>query len=82
VPSSGALNPGFNLLRKTTLNTSTSASLTPEEPPRLLNAAEPSVLPYIAIGVFAGLRAAERDHLDWKDAHLAVVDPYIDLTGL
>jgi integrase len=55
--------------------------LTPEEAQRLLNAAEPSVLPYIAIGMFAGLRAAERDHLDWKDVHIAVVDPYIDLSA-
>ena len=35
--------------------------LTPEEAQRLLNAAEASVLPFIAIGMFAGLRTSERD---------------------
>jgi integrase len=35
--------------------------LTPEEAQRLLNAAEPSVLPFIAVGMFAGLRTSERD---------------------
>ena len=32
------------------------------------HAAEPSVLPFIAVGMFAGLRAAERNELNWKDS--------------
>jgi len=36
---------------------------------RLLEAASPDILPYIAIGAFAGLRRAELERLDWKDVH-------------
>jgi integrase len=55
--------------------------LTPKEGQRLLNAAEPSVLPFIAVGMFAGLRTSERDEVDWKDIHLDVAEPYIDLSA-
>jgi integrase len=55
--------------------------LTVEEAQLLLNAAEPSVLPFIAIGMFAGLRSAERNELNWKDVHLGVAEPYIDLSA-
>ena len=41
----------------------------PEEAKRLLDAAEPEILPFIAIGLFAGLRTAERDELNWRDIH-------------
>jgi integrase len=34
---------------------------------RLLEAAPPDVLPYIAIGLFAGLRRAEIERLDWRE---------------
>jgi len=34
---------------------------------RLLEAASPDVLPYIAIGLFAGLRRAELQRLDWSE---------------
>ena len=34
---------------------------------RLLEAAAPEVLPYIAIGLFAGLRRAEIERLDWSE---------------
>jgi integrase len=34
---------------------------------RLLEAATPEVLPYIAIGLFAGLRRAEVERLDWSE---------------
>jgi integrase len=47
----------------------------------LLNAAEPSVLPFIAIGMFAGLRSAERNELDWCDIHMEGAEPYIDLSA-
>jgi integrase len=53
--------------------------LTPEEAQRLLNAAEPSVLPFIAVGMFAGLRTSERDLVEWKHFRLDDPEPYIDL---
>jgi integrase len=37
------------------------------EAARLLEAATPDVLPYIAIGLFAGLRRAELERLDWSE---------------
>jgi Site-specific recombinase XerD len=40
--------------------------LTVAETARLLEAASSDVLPYIAIGAFAGLRRAELERLDWK----------------
>ena len=33
----------------------------------LLDAASSDILPYIAIGAFAGLRAASFERLDWRD---------------
>jgi integrase len=53
--------------------------LSPEEAKRLLDAAEPEILPFIAIGLFAGLRTAERDELNWRDIHLSGPEPEIDL---
>ncbi len=44
--------------------------LTPEEALAVLNACTPDVLPYTAIGLFAGLRAAEIGKLDWKEVDL------------
>ena len=41
--------------------------LTISEAARLLEAATPDVLPYLAIGLFAGLRPAEIDRLDWSE---------------
>ena len=41
--------------------------LTPEQLARLLETSVPSVVPYIAIGAFAGLRAAELERLDWSE---------------
>jgi integrase len=35
----------------------------------LLSAATTDILPYIAIGAFAGLRRAELERLDWSDVH-------------
>ena len=37
------------------------------ETARLLEAATPDVLPYLAIGLFAGLRRAELERLDWSE---------------
>ena len=40
---------------------------TPEEMKALLTAAEESLVPFIAIGGFAGLRSSEIQRLDWQD---------------
>src|SRR4029077_7345656 len=44
--------------------------LTVEETARLLESAVPLLVPYIAIGAFAGLRRAELERLDWKEIDL------------
>jgi integrase len=44
--------------------------LTPEQTRLLLENATPDICPALAIGAFAGLRAAEIDRLDWKEVHL------------
>jgi integrase len=41
--------------------------LSVNEAAHLLEAATPDVLPYLAIGLFAGLRRAELDRLDWSE---------------
>lgn len=41
--------------------------LTVSETARLLEAATPHVLPYLTIGLFAGLRRAELERLDWSE---------------
>lgn len=43
--------------------------LTVQQTARLLEAAPPELLPYVAIGAFAGLRRAELERLDWSDVH-------------
>jgi len=44
---------------------------TPEEMARLLAAADHEVMPFLALGGFAGLRAAEIERLEWSDVKLA-----------
>jgi integrase len=44
--------------------------LTVEEAARLLESAPAELVPYIAIGAFAGLRRAELERLDWKEVDL------------
>jgi integrase len=41
--------------------------LSVSEAARLLESATPDILPYLAIGLFAGLRPAEIDRLDWSE---------------
>ena len=41
--------------------------LTVEQTAKLLEVASPEILPYIAIGAFAGLRASEIERLDWRE---------------
>src|SRR5262249_29209306 len=44
--------------------------LTVDETIRLLKKASAGIVPYIAIGAFAGLRRAELEQLDWKEIDL------------
>ena len=44
--------------------------LTVDETERLLENAPAELVPYIAIGAFAGLRRAELERLDWKEVDL------------
>ena len=44
--------------------------LTPEQIARLLEKADSSIAPFIAIGAFAGLRRAELERLDWREVDL------------
>src|SRR5207249_9080154 len=44
--------------------------LTLEETVRLLESAAPELVPYVAIGAFAGLRRAELERLDWREVDL------------
>jgi integrase len=44
--------------------------LTPDEASALLTVAPPALLPYLTIGLFAGLRRAELERLDWREVKL------------
>jgi integrase len=53
--------------------------LTVQQTARLLEAASPELLPYLAIGAFAGLRRAELERLDWSDVRFD--GDLIEVTG-
>ena len=44
--------------------------LTPEQTARLLESAPSDLVPFVAIGAFAGLRRAEIERLDWREIDL------------
>ncbi len=44
--------------------------LTPEQTRQLLESADPTIRPVLAIGAFAGLRPAEITRLDWREVQL------------
>jgi integrase len=52
---------------KATEKDSPPGILTVQQTARLLEAASPQLLPYVAIGAFAGLRRAELERLDWSE---------------
>ena len=54
--------------------------LTPDQAENLLRCASPKIIPFFAIGMFAGLRIDEIMKLDWK--HINLVSRKIDLTWL
>jgi integrase len=80
-------NPVQNLTAKADKTPTTY--LTPDAAAKLLGAAQehdPKLVPYIALGLFAGLRPAEihgqkTEHapLDWQDIHLRGKNPHIDI---
>jgi len=55
------------------------AIFTPEELEALLTHAEPDLIPFLAIGAFAGLRSAEIERLDWREIDL--VHGHIEVTA-
>jgi integrase len=59
-------NP-INGVEAITANGGSIEIYTPEEITKLLKAASPDFLPFIALGAFAGLRSAEIERLEWKD---------------
>jgi integrase len=61
-------NPAENTAKAKVVD-SAPGILTVQQTARLLEAASPEVLPYVAIGAFAGLRRAELERLDWSDVH-------------
>jgi len=44
---------------------------TPQEMTHFLTYARPEMVPFLALGAFAGLRSAEIERLDWAEVHLA-----------
>jgi integrase len=58
-------------VRKVKTGDSLPEILSPQEVARLLEAASDQTLPYWALGVFAGLRSAELERLQWKDIHFS-----------
>jgi len=49
----------------------------PWEVTQFLNHSRPEMVPFLAIGAFAGLRSAEIERLDWSEVHLA--DKFIEI---
>src|SRR6202045_2129263 len=62
-------NPATKTARAKVIETA-AGILTVEETARLLENAPADLIPYVAIGAFAGLRRAEIERLDWKEVDL------------
>jgi integrase len=62
-------NPAFQSARAKEVE-SPVGILTVDQTARLLESAAPELVPYIAIGAFAGLRNAELERLDWQEVDL------------
>ena len=59
-------NPAVAIIGRKVARTETKA-FTPDELHRLLNAANPDMLPTLLLGAFAGLRVAETQRLKWEN---------------
>ncbi len=57
----------FDSVEKVKDNGGAIEIFTPDEISKLLTAAEPDMVPFLAIGAFAGLRSAEIERLEWRD---------------
>jgi integrase len=78
----GYLERGADLVegvQKYSMKTGEIHIFSPDEIRKLLGSAGPRLLPYIAIGAFAGLRGAEIQRLDWREVDLA--DGFIEVTA-
>jgi len=64
-----ASNPAVKTAKAKVIETSVGI-LTVEETIRLLNNAPENLIPFVAIGAFAGLRRSELERLDWKEVDL------------
>jgi integrase len=62
-------NPAENTMRSKELETEVGI-LTPDEASALLAGADEAIIPALAVGLFAGLRAAELERLDWEEVRL------------
>jgi integrase len=62
-------NPAEKTARAKVIETAIGI-LTVDQTARLLENAAPDLVPYVAIGAFAGLRRAELERLDWKEIDL------------
>jgi len=62
-------NPAEKAARAKVVET-TIGILTVDQTARLLESTTPELVPYIAIGAFAGLRRAELERLDWQEVDL------------
>ena len=71
-------NPALNTAKATETD-SPPGILTVTQAANLLTNATPELLPYVAIGLFAGLRRAELERLDWCDVHFD--DQLIEVTA-
>ncbi len=71
-------NPAANTAQAKSRNESPGI-LTVSETARLLENATPDLLPYLAIGAFAGLRRAELERLDWQELNFE--DGLIEVTA-
>jgi len=59
-------------IERHTIKQAPPSILKPGELARLLAHSPPSLIPYLSVGAFAGLRSAELDRLDWGDVRLTI----------
>ena len=62
---------GISMVPKFKENTGDIEIFTPQEIGHFLTYSRPEMVPFLAIGAFAGLRSAEIERLDWSEIHLA-----------
>jgi len=68
---------GIDLVPKFKATPGTIAVFTPWEMAVFLSSARPEIVPFLALGGFAGLRSAEIGRLDWSEVRLA--DRFIEV---